>query len=391
MKIKFQLTTCLLWWMGCIVIGTMPNQAAWSQTSVDKKIAADDRFAPADLQEDLAELKKQLEKYHADLYRFTSPERFQAVYDSLAATITEPMEAIGFFKAVAFLVAQTRERHTKLAFAAEDSLSKITRVFKQGAKVLPVSLAFLSQKPYIFVHATADTNLRTGAEIISINGEPMSQIVAKIKPYINADGFVQTSKYKDLDNLFDKYYYWFVAQPDSFTLEVRNIDKSLYTTTFAAAPTDSIGKILSRRYKDFLVRNRQMNQHAHFSMLPSSNTALLSLESFTFPDKKEFNYEAFLAKSFEQMRAFDIKNLVIDLRGNQGGKLKNMYILLSYLLFESKKLKLMDNSRCSTTEQRSIYAFKRQKDYFKGKICLLVGGRTYSAASMATALLKEYR
>jgi C-terminal processing protease CtpA/Prc len=64
------------------------------------------------------------------------------------------------------------------------------------------------------------------------------------------------------------------------------------------------------------------------------NAALLrigSLDNFALSDNKKIFFKNFLEDSFNEIKKWKVENLILDLRNNGGGELKNSILLYSYL------------------------------------------------------------
>lgn len=135
---------------------------------------------------------------------------------------------------------------------------------------------------------------------------------------------------------------------------------------------------------------------------PEKETALVTIPSFdaTYSD----------AKVQELMSQVDpAKNLIIDLRGNGGGRVINLLHFSSFLLTRDQALgTFVDRSALNRYKEETkdedpsvfkiaewnsakVRPLRRTKEPFKGEIAVLVDGGTGSASEMIAAALKEQR
>lgn len=142
--------------------------------------------------------------------------------------------------------------------------------------------------------------------------------------------------------------------------------------------------------------------------------AVLKISSFYKSDK------AFYKKSFEYLQKNNQQNLIIDLRGNLGGKRKSAVLLTKniipntfnysilqpklstkkylngkgkFFLFLSKlKYNIGNIFKGKQTElgKEFVYNFKPIQNNFKGQIFVITDGYTASASTMVTSWLKQH-
>jgi len=162
--------------------------------------------------------------------------------------------------------------------------------------------------------------LQPGAEVISINGRSVGEILPKLFANIFADGNVLSAKYEELNHFFPGYYANVIGTSPNFTVEY----------------LDHSGKKLKATLKSVKLADIQSSNNADpnpsnsFNITyPAANVALIRIPVFMEPDGQP--YEDFLKSSFDAIREKKISNLVLDLRDNGGGMDKMGKQLYAYL------------------------------------------------------------
>ncbi|MBO6517587.1 MAG: hypothetical protein JJ975_13655, partial [Bacteroidia bacterium] len=164
------------------------------------------------------------------------------------------------------------------------------------------------------------------AEIVSINGNTMDQVVERILPYIPADGENQTRKFDYLKRSFAKYYQLCIEpKQQTFTIVYKD-DRGRET------PRVVEGIPPKELYKHIKSTSPQ-HPPIETRFIDSSNTCILTISSFRndLMEKHRINYSFALSQLFIDLGKRFTQNLIIDLRNNGGGYSEYGAVLNSYL------------------------------------------------------------
>lgn len=197
-------------------------------------------------------------------------------------------------------------------------------------------------------NATQNQNLITGTEILSVNGFSASQIADSLLLLTKGDGLRNAKRFNSLEvsgydyyEPFDVYFPLFFSPIEGrYTLSVRIPGESEIKTV----SVDAVDR--KSRYEPLLNAGYNLpssyEETWKFSKL-SENAALLKIGTFAVWDF-ELDWKKFLKDAFNNLDEKNIPNLVIDIRGNEGGldavlKALQKYLVdegCSYIPFEQK-------------------------------------------------------
>lgn len=324
------------------------------------------KIAVKQLQEDFNYYRLILESAHPGLYQFTSVNRMTYIFDSTYKTIKGDISVFDFYNKLAYITNQIRCAHTSLFFpeTISDSLDNTGGFF-------PVPLAFVQGK--LVINSNMNNNLPLGSQIVSINNEPVDQVLANIEMYESVDGFVpqfqqEAAALDFAQNYFYRYgpqNYFLIKYTDPQNQEPNASPKKLgklddkkrnsqgdssigigssqkrnFSKQAIFKSVVSSAKILPRTLKMITERAYDERYYAFpedvnydLDLWDSIGTARMNIHTFgydTYSTDRAFTH--FLKNSFRLLQASPhIQNLIIDMRNNTGGNFKDMFNLYSYL------------------------------------------------------------
>ncbi|MGD2089812.1 MAG: S41 family peptidase [Candidatus Aminicenantes bacterium] len=278
------------------------------------------RFNIQQLQEDFQLFRDLLENNHPAIYLYESKENFDLMFDSAYASITREMTEVEFFRLLAPLVAKVNCGHTFIDFSDNYKQYRINNV-----KLLPLGVAFLNGKAYIYQNFSRNSGIMPGTEILSINNTPVASILETLLNGIPSDGLIETSKYWKINRYFFSLYSELIDNPDDF--ELRCIipgETDEYTLSIEALPYNDVWRTYRTLAPD------PPGSSLFLEVIESTGTAILTVKSFG--TLVALDFKSYMQTSFQAIIGRNLKNLVIDLRGNGGGDPENGADLISYLI-----------------------------------------------------------
>lgn len=370
-------------------------------------------YTPAQLQSDFKMLRFILEKAHPSLYWYHIKEKLQRKIDSTFFLLNKNMTEREFYQVVSPMLAQIHCGHTTI---------EPSENYQNQGKRLPLDFIFSDEKAYILYNYSLQKEIKIGANVLSINGIPIFEILQKILPTLSSDANNPQGKWADIEENFANYYDLIIEQPDTFLLTCQEpiTEKIVYYKI--PAKDDDFLRAYTKNYNEEIQKRKALS----FEILKESKTSILSINSFLpidFKNSKQ-KFKPFIQKVFKTIKKQNIQNLIIDLRQNTGGEMLYVNELFSYVM--DKNYTFIDNILVSSDEKlpkfegieisknaiyhqknaqkndtgaflvkESFYPFlkiqKPKKNSFKGKIYILIGKKTFSAAALCTSLFYAYQ
>ncbi len=373
------------------------------------------KMSPESLKADLSILKTILERNHPSLYWYTTKDSLDQHFRQTSLSITDSLTELQFKNKVARLISQVRCGHT-----AVRSSSRYSRLSsRRRSRQFPLSLKVWDDS-MVLVNSTVRNHpeLRRGTIITGINGYSNRQLLDSIYQFISTDGYTLNFKQQIVSFNFPFYFantfgidsQYQVTYIDSTGRSRNTLVKSLPPRLdFSRKDVDSLRGISRREFRHF----RKMSRR---SLLIDTglHTAILKVNTFS-----EGHLQQFFRRTFKKLQREKIENLVIDLRENGGGNIMSSTRLTQYLI--KRPFKIADTvaaiSRCFS-HRRYIkpwfiywlsmhvtgrkkqdgrihfsyfenHLFKpKKRNHFDGKIYLVAGGYSFSAATLFISALK---
>lgn len=311
----------------CILIsftGTLYGQKK-SQSAVP--YSPDKKFSAEELQSDLAVLKEALIKTHPGLFWYVSEAQFNTIYTKTKESITAPMTDLEFYISITPFINAVRCGHTDLEMS-----EMFYKYCSTNVKVLPLALKIINSKIYVVKNYTDNKDEGIGCEIISINEISADSILRFLKPQGWSDGFTSSSTRINIEYFQVPALLYLFNYPNNYRLKVRDRENHLIDLRVEALDYRLFEERSSKQGDAGIAKNSPFR----FNIIDSLNTAVIRIESFMGN-----SYYKFLESSFKTIEAKKIENLIIDLRGNDGGD--GYYSRPLYEYISSKEYRFYDS------------------------------------------------
>lgn len=393
---------------------------AGAQQSVETGQQQPIKYSPKQLQEDYSIFRKTLETTYPSLYRFTDSSIMTKYLDDNFRLLNQPESEIEFYKLIATTCARMHDEHLipQPSKAYYHSLQNTHHYF-------PFSLKIIDRRFYVLKTAQANSAIPVGSEIISINGRSVEDILNILLPTIPADGYMQNFRIRHLedysmteeDSFFDLHYPIFIEDTATYRIEfIDPADKSNRKITTVAG-------LDFKSYKNFFYGRNKIKAPLEFKYL-EKKVAYLRISSFLgwHRDRFKQNFDILFDSVFAALKVKHTKNLILDLRNNEGGdgtgeKLLSYLMTKPYKLYESAELKFvgypavvdyLENRKEDVffpdslvdRTNNGLYAFKKaymplpggeqqpDSNHYKGNLYVLINGASGSMASVVASILK---
>ena len=284
--------------------------------------------SPEALKTDLLLLREQLEAIHTGLYAYTDKAAMDRSFDSLYASIEEPMSSITFYRMLSVLHAKIKNGHTALLPAASYDAA-----LQKALPRLPLSVYWHEGKLYVTEDNATEQTITEGSQILQINGEDAGQVMDLLVSRWTRDGNNRSKPERDVCDNFAFFYAYFIGIPAVYEVEVLSPAGTKSTQRIAALPKPDILQNQQVRYGSDSTKTAEKA----LSFAIKGDTALMTIRDFSTAYYKQTgqDYEAFFADAFTRLASKNTRHLILDLRDNTGGNAAPVATLLSYLVKES--------------------------------------------------------
>ena len=392
----------------------------WVPIMAQKKLADAPKIAPALLIKDLHTLQKVIVQNHPSTYWYTPKDSMDFYFSSALASIKDSMSAWAFKNVVASYLTNIKCGHTSVHFSPKLTKQYTSYRFPQ----FPLQLKVWKDSAVVIGNLhSKDSIFKRGTIVTGINQLPIKHLVDSMYGIISTDGNSINFKSQVLTNNFAGWYKARFGDADS-VYQISYIDSA------GNAKTSSIVAYVPPKPKKDSVSQSSTaisKPKAPKIVVPkkwtllidsSANTAFMNLSSFSGSGLRKF-----MRQSFRTIKTRGVKNLVVDLRSNGGGNIKNSTRLTQYISDHSFKIadSVVANNRgigklplssflnvmyyalaktvISKKEADGKFHFKRFekhyyapiiKNHFDGSVYILQGGYTFSASTLFTSpLIKQ--
>ncbi len=328
----------------------------------------DTAFTLEQLQEDFQQMRRAMEGMHPVMYDYMSREKFDVLFNQRFKELNSSMGLEDAFRVFASLMAQMGCMHSNVWMPSGywNNLS---------GKLFPIKMRFIGEDAYAYRSYSETDSLPTGAKILSINGKPMEEILRNVKTVISADASSDQYKKFRLGFRFPLIYSLFYGHPDSFAV--------VYQEPGEGTDRDAVIQPVPilRIWKN-MIEPRDLN----LDIRKDISTAVMTIPHFVYYNDHDKFY-GFMDGSFEEIEKKGIKNLIIDLRRNNGGDPFCAARLFAHIAHEPVPY----FSKAYGRYARLAESVPLREKHFKGKLYVLIDGGGASTTGHLLGLLKYHK
>ncbi|MGQ5524050.1 S41 family peptidase [Chitinimonas sp. PSY-7] len=284
-------------------------------------------LSPSVLQADAQLLRDALQALHPGLYRYNSPSQIEAQFQQLQTRLRTSQSVAQAYLAFATFTAQLKCSNTGPDFTNQPD--NVRQAVLEAPR-LPFYFRWLGER--MVVSRSFNADLPVGSQILRVNGVPVEQILQVLLPLVSADGHNDAQRFgllevqgRHLVEPFDVYW------PLRFPSDGRQVQLSVFKPN--ASHIQQIKLPLQRAAERAAIRQADNAAGGRWQLqFPSVRLAWLQMPTW---DVGDWDWRGFLQQSFQQIADRQSTELVIDLRGNEGGLDEVGESLLGYLVDQS--------------------------------------------------------
>jgi peptidase S41-like protein len=267
------------------------------------------------LQRDFTFFKSILQENYPSLYRYTDKSTLDKKFDSCYATLNDNTTDLEFLKIIKFLFSAIKDGHLYCGPSPQ-----LRQYMNNEANLFPLKIQFIGKACYLA--SSGYINIPAGTEIISLDHKPVNRLRTDLFKYIVSDGNIETKKYHTLNYAFPYYYLTVFGMRPDFEMVYKIKNGTQKTIKLNAVKGKDIPKDTENGEPQNLLNLKFRN-----------DIAVLTIKTFDSAQLVESGkyFRAFLQSAFEEIKQRKIKKLIIDLRGNSGGRDLYGSLLYTYL------------------------------------------------------------
>ena len=284
---------------------------------------AQQKLTLAQQQEDFKIFKISMQEMHAGVYWFITPERFSTLYDSVYTKLKDNEDAEQFYIKIRFCMAAIHHGHDGVEWTnRQPGLNYKMNAMPADRKHLPFIMEYLGDKLYILNNCSSNKKIINGSEIVSINGKIITSLTKQMLQYIFANGRNTTYKYKMLGFYFQFHYLYQMLYPTETNYKIGIIPykskKKMEVLVNAELPQTIADRYQQQTGKSI---NFWDSLFAYKLLDKAKGIGYCKMETFSTQrfDTDSIKLAAVLEKMFAQIKADNVKSLVVDVRNNEGG------------------------------------------------------------------------
>ena len=347
------------------------------------------RFSEQQLVEDLIFYRSKLEQYHPNLYIYTSKEKMNHFFDSLTRSIDKPLDEAEFYRKITLTSALVKDGHTLILPS-----NSFVGHHNSNSKFIPLQIGLYEDQLYVKMNCTPSIVIEDGTIIDSINGISAGEIIEELSNRQVRDGNNLSYSNWILDTYFREYYSYTFGHPEVYMISYKK-DEVLQTLQMPALVKDSVYHYRQSNYPE-IYSNNTPSKGVYLDYDSSRTIAILTIKDFhseVLKSEYRQNFRKEIRSIFERIFLAQPRNLVIDLRNNQGGDVENGVLLLSYLINRPFKIveeyNRVKKGRLVKCKGPSPGFHRPDKNQFMGQIYVMLNGGSFSNSAIVSSCLRE--
>lgn len=352
-----------------------------------KTLAFAQSISREQVREDLISLIKGIQQYNPALYTYNSDfdRKSQMVAERMQ---TDSISKFEYFTLVSEICALSNEGHFSMG-----SWSDIIHhgIPNNTEKYLPIAIKVISNKIYLWEDYSNEQLLEKGTELVSINGVSAQNMLKVLRTVTPSDGAILTWTDRVIEIGFSWIHFFHIEQPAQYDIVTSNEQGEVMKASIIALTKEE----QTLNYRKYLTTEKLQKvapTNRFYELSHQDDYSLLKLPSFDYRriEREKIKSKKFYQGIFDELSGLEVRNLVIDLRDNTGGRNEFADDIIPHV-FKASTSDSFLKKPISWQGKEKVYKIpKPAKEVFKGDIYVLVNGRTYSAGSTLARYLKEY-
>jgi hypothetical protein len=328
-------------------------------------------FSAESLMEDFDQFRSILENNHCCLYEYMSKTGMDSLFDSGFRLIKDNMRYEEFFTILSQITSRIGCMHTATWMPGRYFITK-------PDMILPVRIKLIDNNIVVAGSYVQTEEIPCGSLILSVNSNPSEEILTKLRSVTSADALNPYFVDAQIEKRFPVFYASVYGLPDEYSIKYI-IPTGKDTLEIKVNPAD-YESVRNGIFSNF------MSPPLGFRIIEGMNTAILKVPTFIYYDKVDY-FRSFMDSCFNLVKEYGITNLILDVRGNDGGDPFCSSILLTYLQMEPVPYFAEEYGKYKELSN----PLPLPEDRFTGNLYTLIDGSCGSTNGHFCALLKYHK
>jgi C-terminal processing protease CtpA/Prc len=301
-----------------LVVFVFLSSLVASQQSSRTALTAESRISSADLEFDLAILRRAYQELHPGLYRYHSKAEIDALFTNLQRKFQRDLSLADTYLALSTFAAQIRCGHTYPNFFNQSR--PVAEALFHGTNRVPFYFKWIDGRMVVLADFTPDHQLPKGTEILRINGIQTPEVLRRLLTVARADGSNDAKRIASLEVAgLQKYEAFDIYFPLPFPHRSQRIHLTIRRPK-ASARTEVVVAPLSyeQRLEHLATVATSNHEHAFEWRHLSNRAAYLRVPTWALYNS-DWDWKSWLDEKLDEASAKRAPALVIDIRGNEGG------------------------------------------------------------------------
>lgn len=280
-------------------------------------------YEPAAMRADLERFHEALVALHPGSHTHQSPSDLERLVVRLQQAASVPMNDEAFYRLVLRLVASVHDGHTQ-AFTFGTLRERKGRQTR-----LPFDVFVRDERIFITRHY-GSASIKSGSELLAVDDRLSSRILSALHEHYSADGLSRNGMDHWLGGPyrpFRRLYADVFGADDRYSVTYRDVDTRSVRTVLVSGITDE-------GYQREAGQDGESADAFTFDLRGEDGYALMRITRFFKDgfDEPENTFPDMYAAAFRDLSDLGVRKLIVDLRGNGGGKASNAAYLLQYFI-----------------------------------------------------------
>ncbi len=262
---------------------------------------------PEDLLEDLAVIRQTVEQAHPDPYRYRSKAELDKLFDDIATSLVVPITSEEFIQATLPVFRAIGDAGTMLS-----PPTALQQIYDHSEPLIPVTVAVIGDRLYLDEELKGFRSLPTACELLSINGRPAAQVLARLRNGQVPEGSDTTLLDRRIERNFPEMYRRYVERAEKFVINFRTAEGFTDERELFALTKDEMRR--SYRPKGYDMLPWRLEE------FPATSSAWLTMATLDASEleRQRITPERFLTNVLDALNKANTSTLVIDMRGANG-------------------------------------------------------------------------